>query len=51
MTITKKEIREIMDRPDVKFVMFALSRYDSRYIGNVPYKVARELFEKDGIKI
>jgi hypothetical protein len=44
MTITDEEIKAIMNDPNMKAVLEALAKYDSRYIGNVPEKEARKLF-------
>ena len=40
----QEEIKFLMDRPDIKAVMYGLALYDAQYRGNVPEKEARKMF-------
>jgi hypothetical protein len=40
----KEEIKTLMDRPDIKAVMYGLATYDAQYRGNIPEQEARKLF-------
>ena len=40
----KEELDLLMNRPDIKAVMYGLAMYDKQYRGNVPKKDAKKLF-------